>query len=186
MKKLQSLALYALATPVLALGAGSALAQPSTGFDIDRAQLIAQRDQGATQSTTGSRQGDQSSSRRDSQSGSQSATDRRGNQEQSRMQNRGHMNTTPANGRLASNLMGTDVKTSDGEKVGSVDDLIIDNNGQVVAIIVGVGGFLGMGQKDVSIGWDNISQSGRGDDNDLRVDVTRQALRNAPEFKKRD
>lgn len=174
MKKLQSFALYALATPVLALSAGSALAQSSTGFDADRTQLIAQRDQGA-------RQGDQGT-QREGRTGSKSATDR----DQSRQGQRGHMSAAPAGGQHISDLMGKDVKTADGESVGSVGDMIIDQNGQIVAIIVGVGGFLGMGEKNVAIGWDNVTRAGLADDDELRVDVTRQDLRNAPEFEKRD
>lgn len=42
----------------------------------------------------------------------------------------------------ASRLIGAEVKTSDAEEVGPLDDLIIDENGQVVAIVIGVGRFL--------------------------------------------
>ena len=179
MKKLKSFALYAIVTPVLAMGAGTVLAQPGTGLDTERAQLIAQRDQSATQ-------GDRAT-RSDGRSDSKTVAGGRNNRDESRTRHRGHLKTTPANASHASNLMGTDVKTADGEKVGSVDDLIIDQDGQVVAIIVGVGGFLGMGEKDVAIGWDNVSRTNLSkDDKGLRVDVTRQNLRAAPEFEKRD
>jgi sporulation protein YlmC with PRC-barrel domain len=86
----------------------------------------------------------------------------------------------------ASDLIGAKVKTTGGEDVGPVNDLIIDEKGQVAAIVVGVGGFLGMGQRDVAIGWDDVTRSGTADDLELRIDATREDLRSAPEFKKLD
>jgi sporulation protein YlmC with PRC-barrel domain len=102
------------------------------------------------------------------------------------MHDRGFISTAPASGIQASDLIGAKVRSTDDENVGSVDDVIIDENGQVVAIIVGVGGFLGLGQKDVAISWDNVTRSGAVDDPELRVDVTRESLLNAPEFERRD
>lgn len=173
MKKLNKFAFYVLATPVMALGAGSVMAQPSTGLDTDHAQLIAQRD-GSMQRSSGNTTPAQNV-RRDGHSDSKS----------NRAQHRGHMHTTPGNAKHASDMMNKDVKTADGENIGSIDDLIIDDDGQIVAIIVGVGGFLGMGEKDVAIGWDNVTHSASNDD-EVRVDVTRDDLRSAQEFKKRD
>lgn len=156
MNKLHSLALCALVTPAITLGAGSALAQQSTDRATDRAQ----------QSST--------------QAGMQTTADGH----KSGMQNRDYISAVPAKGREASNLMGAEVKTTRDEEVGSVSDLIIDHNGQVLAIVVGVGGFLGMGEKDVAIGWGHIDQSGAEDDQELRIDVTREDLQAAPEFEK--
>lgn len=52
---------------------------------------------------------------------------------------------------LGSGLMGADVQGSDGESIGTVDDLVLDRDGQIQAVVVGVGGFLGIGAKDVAI-----------------------------------
>lgn len=184
MKKLQSFVVYALAAPALVLGAGSALAQPSAGLDSDRSSLLAQYDQGAKKSAPGATQSE--GKRQDGHSNSRNAMDRGNSQGQSGEKHRGHMNTTPVNGTHASALMGMEVKTTDGEKVGAVDDLIINENGHVVAIVVGIGGFLGMGEKSVAIGWDHVSKSGPSDDEELHVDVSRKDLKSAPEFEKRD
>jgi hypothetical protein len=67
-----------------------------------------------------------------------------------------------------------------------VSDLIIDERGQVVAIVVGVGGFLGMGEKDVAIGWGNVTRSEKSDKSKIQVNVTRDSLMSAPEFKRAD
>jgi sporulation protein YlmC with PRC-barrel domain len=201
MKKLHSFALYTLLTPALTLSAGALLAQPTVGQDIDQQQQTSQRQQGASQSapgtsqstqgasqssqgaaqsTPGSSQGNQNTQR--PQSATQSAADRQNAGAQSRMENRGFMNSAPANSMHASNLIGADVKNSDDEDVGSVSDLILNHEGQVVAIIVGVGGFLGMGERDVAIGWDDVTRSRTSDDNDLRINSSRDELRSAPEF----
>ncbi len=57
---------------------------------------------------------------------------------------------------IASNLMGANVWGAEGESIGSVDDLLLDRDGQVIAVIVGIGGFLGIGEKDVAISNDQL------------------------------
>ena len=163
MKKLNTFALYALVAPALTLGAGSVLAQYSGDLDSGRLQQSSQVSQDATSKAGNDRQRDQS-----------------------RTQHRSYLDAVPANGMHASNLIGTTVHISDDDDIGSVDDLIIDKDGQVVAIIVGVGGFLGIGEKDVAIGWENVTKTGNADKLKLRVDVTREKLDAAPEFSDRD
>ena len=82
----------------------------------------------------------------------------------------------------ATKLMGLQVRNLQDEKIGSVDNLIIDlPAGRVVAVIVSSGGFLGMG--------DALSVVPPGalrftDNHDrLRLDTTKEALRDAPRFK---
>ncbi|MFO7550397.1 MAG: PRC-barrel domain-containing protein [Haliea sp.] len=185
MKKLHSYALCALVTPVITLGAGSVLAHQANDQDIDRKHQSSQQEQGATRSSTGITQSDQGVEHH-SQSKSQKAMDHRDTRDQSHMGNRGYMDSVPAKGMQASNLIGTKVKTTVDKDVGAVSDLIIDESGQVVAIVVGVGGFLGMGEKDVAIGWDHVTQSGTSAEHELQVDLTREDLRSAPEFETQD
>jgi len=56
-----------------------------------------------------------------------------------------------------------------------------------VAIVVGVGGFQGIAEKDVAIDWGEVTRSGTSDENEqeLRINVTREDLRSAPDFEKR-
>lgn len=166
MKKLHSLAFYALIAPAMTLGASSVLAQQTTGGAGERQQQDSQRDQTKGEMESKSRT---------------SASDReRG--DQSRMQSRNYLDSAPVDGTHASNLIGAEVKTAGDEDVGSVQDLIINADGQVVAIVIGVGGFLGMGEKDVAIGWDHVTRSGAADEPELRIDMTREELQAAPEF----
>lgn len=164
MKTLNSLAFYALVTPAIALGSSAVLAQGSVSPDTDRENQTTQRSYDTEQSSEEMLQ-------------SQPATG-----SQSAMQGESYMSSAPANGMQASNLIGADVKTTGDEEVGAVHDLIIDQDGQVVAIVVGVGGFLGMGEKNVAISWDQVTKTGTADAPELRIDQTRDALRSAPEF----
>ena len=52
---------------------------------------------------------------------------------------------------LASKFKGTDVIGADNEKIGDVSDILFDKNGKIEAYVVGVGGFLGIGAKDVAL-----------------------------------
>lgn len=52
---------------------------------------------------------------------------------------------------MGSDLRGTTIYGANNENIGEIDDVLIDRQGQVVAVIVGVGGFLGIGEKDVAI-----------------------------------
>lgn len=196
MKKLNSLALYTLLTPAIMLSSGAVLAQQSTGEDLDDAQQSSQHQPGTARSSTGASQGSQSTQRPEqsdaasrrnmhSQSDAPLVAGQRNGDDQTRMEHRGYMDAAPTNGMHASNLIGAEIKTSGDDEVGSVSDLIIDEKGQVVAVVVGVGGFLGMGEKDVAIGWDDIDKSRNADDDEdeLRINMTRDDLMSAPEFK---
>jgi sporulation protein YlmC with PRC-barrel domain len=55
-----------------------------------------------------------------------------------------------------SELMGVDVYGSDNEKIGDIDELIVGQDGRLEAIVVGVGGFLGIGEKNVAIPFDQV------------------------------
>jgi len=64
------------------------------------------------------------------------------------------MTAVPANGTTATNYYKQSVYDTSGNKVGDVSDLIVDKDGRITAAIVGVGGFLGMDEKNVAISFD--------------------------------
>jgi hypothetical protein len=88
---------------------------------------------------------------------------------------------------LASKFKGTDVVGADDQKIGDVSDILMDKNGKVVAYIVGVGGFLGIGTKDVALAPESFSVvKGDGSANNssdkLKVTVTKDELKQAASF----
>lgn len=90
-----------------------------------------------------------------------------------------------AEGHLASNVIGQTVYSSSGddaENIGSVNDLVLSPEGDVEAIVVGVGGFLGIGQKNVALEYDLIEWSERDGNEWLVVSTNRDALEALPDF----
>ena len=56
----------------------------------------------------------------------------------------------------ASKLMGLDVYNEANEKLGDVNEIILDKTGKVTAVVIGVGGFLGMGEHDIAVSMDKL------------------------------
>lgn len=99
-----------------------------------------------------------------------------------------YLTTQPENTFYADSLTGNNVKSSveDDEEIGTINDLIIDEDGQINAVIVSVGGFLGMGEKDVAIEWDSLelTKDEDGDDYVIRVNASQDALEEAEEYER--
>jgi hypothetical protein len=85
---------------------------------------------------------------------------------------------------LATKFKGTDVIGTDDAKIGDVDDLLFDKDHKIIAYIVGVGGFLGMGSKDVAIEPASFQAVPGKDATDmkLRLSMTKDELKAAPAF----
>ena len=85
---------------------------------------------------------------------------------------------------LASNLMGLDVHNLQNEEIGEIEDLIVDNGKVIRGIVVGVGGFLGIGERRTVIEPASIVVTREaGGSLKAVVNTTREDLKNAPEFK---
>jgi hypothetical protein len=67
-------------------------------------------------------------------------------------------------------------------KIGEVDDVLIDKEGRVTALIIGVGGFLGMGEKNVAIPFGALHASEKNNKWYLVLNTTKDALGTAPGF----
>lgn len=84
----------------------------------------------------------------------------------------------------ANDYIGNSVYTSADESIGNVTNLILEENGGIVAAVVGVGGFLGIGAKDVAVPMDKITVTRDTNDGTVRLTTTETAesLKAAPEF----
>lgn len=89
---------------------------------------------------------------------------------------------------LASNIMGAPVYSStadDADQIGDISDLVVNENGEVAAVIIGVGGFLGLGQKEVAVDYSELEWTIAADNTERFVlGVTREELEAAPEFER--
>ncbi len=101
---------------------------------------------------------------------------------------------------MGSDLLGTTVYGANNENIGEIDDIVLERDGGIAAVVVGVGGFLGIGEKNVAIPFQalEIQEQGRGNttgnrtseksgtvqpDRILLRGMTKQELEAAPHFK---
>lgn len=82
-------------------------------------------------------------------------------------------------------LIGDDVKNRDGERVGTLKDIMIDlETGRVAYAVVACGGFLGIGDRLFAVPWRSLDLDT--DQHALIFDVDRERLEQAPGFDKDD
>jgi hypothetical protein len=85
---------------------------------------------------------------------------------------------------LVSNLLNATVYGADRAMVGEVEDIIIKSDGKIEGMVVSVGGFLGIGEKNVALKMDRLKVMPEADGNArITVLATKEELREAPEFK---
>lgn len=86
---------------------------------------------------------------------------------------------------LANDLIGRRVYSGADETVGDINDLIVNLDGSVEGVVIGVGGFLGMGEKKVAVEMSAITVSTEPQTGNIRLVLssTREDLEAAPEFR---
>ena len=72
----------------------------------------------------------------------------------------------------------------DDKSIGDINDVLIDKDGQVTAVVVGVGGFLGVGEKNVALPFQalNVQRKRRRAIDKITVSYTKDQLKDAPNF----
>jgi sporulation protein YlmC with PRC-barrel domain len=86
----------------------------------------------------------------------------------------------------ASKLIGLNVYNDQNEKLGDISEILLDKSGKVDGVVIGVGGFLGLGEKDVAVKMDQLTvQPEDANKNNVRLilNSTKADLEAAPEFK---
>jgi hypothetical protein len=86
---------------------------------------------------------------------------------------------------LASNLIGKSVYNSQDEVIGDINDLVSDESGKIIGVLLGSGGFLGIGEKDVAIRFEELKLA-RDENNDVKViaNLDQDMLASAPDYEK--
>ena len=80
-------------------------------------------------------------------------------------------------------LLTESIKNAANETIGDINDVLISGDGKVSAVIVGVGGFLGMGEKNVALPYDQlVFAKDVGDDLVVTTSATKESLETAPEY----
>jgi sporulation protein YlmC with PRC-barrel domain len=105
--------------------------------------------------------------------------------QQSSSQNPGFVQNQSANEWRGSKLIGASVYGPDNASIGEISDVIIGSDGSIKAAVIGVGGFLGVGQKDVAVPFDALNVTRTPDSNSINkitVSYTKDQLKSAPQF----
>ena len=89
----------------------------------------------------------------------------------------------PAETRRLGSVLGIEVRTTREQNVGRIVDLLASRSGQVEAAVIEFGGFLGMGSRKIAIEWSALRLENQGKQTVAILDMTRDQLRAAPEYK---
>jgi len=97
----------------------------------------------------------------------------------------GFMNGQDASEWRGSKLIGASISGPDNKSIGDINDVLIAKDGRVTAVVVGVGGFLGVGEKNVALPFQALNvqrKSGGSAIEKITVSYTKDQLKSAPKF----
>lgn len=86
----------------------------------------------------------------------------------------------------ASSLIGTKVRDANKESIGKIDEIYLDKDAKVTDVVISVGGFLGVGSKDVAVKWSDIAIGQEDNSLVLTTSLTKDALMALPDYTKTD
>ena len=90
--------------------------------------------------------------------------------------------TVPTDAVSISTYYNEDVYDTQDNKIGDVNDILLDKDGRVSTVIIGVGGFLGVGEKDVAVPFTALKVAEKAGDRYLVINATKEALEKAPGY----
>jgi sporulation protein YlmC with PRC-barrel domain len=84
----------------------------------------------------------------------------------------------------AKKLIGRDVKNADGDTIGEIESVFISSAGTVDSVMVAVGGFLGVGEREVQLAWKDLQITDNGEK--VTVNMTKDQLKAMAPYKYKD
>jgi sporulation protein YlmC with PRC-barrel domain len=81
-------------------------------------------------------------------------------------------------------LIGRDIKNAEGETIGEIKSIYLSKDGKVDSVMVSVGGFLGVGDREVRIAWSDLRITDNGEK--VTVNMTKDQLKAKPEYRYRN
>ena len=97
------------------------------------------------------------------------------------MQDRG---TAPAFSADTRKLIGRNVQNPQNETIGEIEAIYLGKDGRVDSVIIGVGGFLGMGERNVRVAWKDLTVTNNGEK--VTTPYSKDQLKALPEYKYRE
>ncbi len=80
-------------------------------------------------------------------------------------------------------VLGKDVRSSAGENLGRIIDVLVDQGGQVRAAVIDFGGFLGVGNRRIVVDWAALHFAAADQRDRITLNLTRDQIRAVPEYK---
>jgi sporulation protein YlmC with PRC-barrel domain len=93
------------------------------------------------------------------------------------------MSSVPSSSKTVTDWYKQDVYDPSNSKIGKIDDVLVSDSGQVNALVVGVGGFLGAGEKDVAVPFSAVKWTTKDNKNYLTMAATKDDLKAAQGLK---
>lgn len=93
------------------------------------------------------------------------------------------MTALPSEGSTVTNWYKQNVYDPAEKKIGEIEDVLVDREGKISALIVSVGGFLGIGDKDVAVPFNAVASARKDGKWYLTMSTTADALKAAPGYK---
>jgi sporulation protein YlmC with PRC-barrel domain len=84
---------------------------------------------------------------------------------------------------LGTDFIGTPVMGKDGQALGKITNLVFGQEGRIELAVIGVGGFLGIGEKEVAVPFDAVKSGEANNKQVFILDATKEQLRAAPAYK---
>lgn len=82
----------------------------------------------------------------------------------------------------ASKLVGMEVKSPNSDKVGDIGEIVLDKGGEVLGVVVDVGGFLGVAERPVLLSWEDVTLTEQDGTPAVIASVTKERLEQMPAY----
>jgi hypothetical protein len=84
----------------------------------------------------------------------------------------------------ADDIIGTRVRNIEGKELGEIDQLLIDRNGKVTHVVIGVGGFAGVAEKRVAVLWSDLKFAPVTEGKETAITMDQGKLERAPRYER--
>jgi hypothetical protein len=95
----------------------------------------------------------------------------------------GNLGESPGTATRVASVLGIEVRSGKEENIGRIVDLLVARSGEIEAAVVEFGGFLGVGSRKIAIAWQDLHFETRNKQPFAILDIPRDQLRSAPEYK---
>ncbi len=83
---------------------------------------------------------------------------------------------------LGTDFVGTPVVTKDKQQIGKISNLVFDHTGHIELAVIGIGGFLGIGEKEVAVPFESLKGDKVNDKDVFLIDATKEEVKAAPTY----